>query len=242
MTVFHEWEDAMMKTLGVLAGLLLLPSVVWAVPVLKFDDPLVPGGTVTYDGAGGPAIGTDILFQSIQGLDTPLNAGVTLACVGCELDFVTDANLSEGPPLWNFGPGGTLTLTGAVPGLGLPAGTVLLSGTFVGTPNEIIGVDFGLFAAVGTDTKDPTLAAFYGLTPTDFTLGTTSIQAILLPDASGAFAGTVVNADLNNTQPGLREVPVPLPATVWLLGLGVLGLCLKKARQDDADGSTTLSA
>jgi hypothetical protein len=228
--MFHKWEDAMTKRLGFLAALLLLPSVVWAVPVLKFDDPLVPGGTVTYDGTGGPAIGTDILFQSIQGLDTPLNAGVTLACVGCELDFVTGPNLSQGPPLWDFGPGGTLTLTGALPGLGLPAGTLLVSGTFEGTPNEIIGVNFGLFAAVGADTKDPTLAAFYGLTPTDFTLGTTSIQAILLPDASGAFAGAVVNADLNNTQPGAREVPVPLPATAWLVGLGLIGLGVRARR------------
>jgi hypothetical protein len=209
----------MRMRLGLLIGLLIMPMTALAVPVLKFDDPTLPGGTVTYDGAGGPAIGTNILFQSIQGLGTPLNADVTLACVGCELDFVTGANVSEGPPLWNFGPGGTLTLTGAIPGVGLPAGTVLLSGTFVGTPNEISGEDFGLFVAVGTDTKDATLAGFFGLTATDFIVATTSIQAILLPDATGAFTGTVVNADLNNLQ-----AVVPMPATAWLLALGLLAV------------------
>jgi hypothetical protein len=213
----HPEEEISMMTpiLGLLVSLLLVPPLAWAIPVLKFDDPITPGGTVTYDGAGGPAIGTNILFQSITGLDTPMNAGVTLACVGCELDFVTGANLSEGPPLWDFGPGGTLTLIGAIPGLGLPAGTTLLSGTFLGTPNEIVGTEFGLFAAVGSDVKDPTLAAFFGL-GTDFVVGTTSIHTILLPDATGAFAGTVVNADLNNRSTAV----VPMPPAAWLTGLG----------------------
>jgi hypothetical protein len=194
--------------------------------ILKFDDPTLPGGLVSYDGAGGPAVGADILFQSIQGLDTPLNSGVTLACDGCLLDFTTGANLSEGPALWNFGGGGTITLTGAVPALGLPAGTLLLSGTFSGTPNEITGGDsFGLFAAIGTDIKNETLASFFGLDP-DFTFGTTSIQATTLVDpGTGAFSGTVVNADLNNTQ-----AVVPNPMTALLVGLGMAGLVALRRR------------
>jgi hypothetical protein len=205
-----------MKKLVTLALLLGLPALTQAA-ILKFDDPTIPGGVVSYDGAGGPAIGDDILLQSIQGLGTPLNDGVTLDCVGCLLDFTTGANLTEGPALWNFGPGGTITLTGAVPALGLPAGTLLLSGTFAGTPNEITGGDsFGLFAAVGTDVKNATLATFFGLGP-DFTFGTTSIQTTTLVDpATGAFSGTVVNADLNNTQ-----AVVPQAATGLLLGLGL---------------------
>jgi hypothetical protein len=212
----------MKKILGMLVGVLLLPSVVLAVPVLKFDDPILPGGTVTYYGAGGPAIGTNILFQSIQGLETPFNAGVTLTCVGCELDFTTGANLSEGPPLWNFGPGGAMTLTGAIPAQGtfpgVPAGTMLLSGAFTGTPNEIIGESFGLFAALGVDVKNETLATFFGL-PTSFIVATTSIQGPVTTEATGAFAGTVVNADLNNL-----AVAVANPATAWLVGLGLMGL------------------
>jgi hypothetical protein len=204
---------------------LCLPAVAQAA-ILKFDDPVVPGGTVTYDGAGGPAIGDDILFQSIQGLGTPLNDGVMLDCVGCLLDFTTGANISEGPALWNFAGGGLISLIGAVPALGLPAGTLLLNGFFAGTPNEITGGDsFGLFAAVGTDVKNPTLATFFGLGP-DFTFGTTSIQTTTLVDpATGAFSGTVVNADLNNTQ-----AVVPNPMTVLLLGMGMVGLVAMQRR------------
>jgi hypothetical protein len=215
----------MTRFLGFLAGLLLLPSLAHAA-ILKFDDPTLPGGSVSYDGAGGPAIGTDILFQSIQGLDTPANNLVTLQCVGCTLDFTTGANLTEGPALWNFDDGGTITLTGAVPALGLPAGTVLLSGTFAGTPNEITGGDsFGLFAAVGTDIKNTTLASFFGLGP-DFTFGTTSIQTTTLVDpVTGAFSGSVVNADLNNTQ-----AVVPAPMTALLVGLGMGLVALRRRR------------
>jgi hypothetical protein len=219
-----------MKTfLGLLAaGVLLGTSLVAQAAILKFDDPVTPGGTVSYDGLGGAALGDTILLQSIQGLGTPLNDGMTLDCVGCALNFTTGANLTEGPTLWNFGPGGTITVTGAVPALGIPAGTTLLSGTFSGTPNEITGGDgFGLFAAVGTDSKDETLAAFFGLDPTGFTFGTTNIQTATTVGANGSFTGTVVNADLNNTQ----AAAVPSPMTGLLLGLGMLVLGLPSVRR-----------
>jgi hypothetical protein len=209
--------------LGLLAGVLLSTSLAHAIPNLKFDDGATPGGTVSYDGAGGPAIGTDIIFTTITGIDTPANAGVELACTGCLLNFETGNNVSEGPALWNFGPGGTITVTGAVAALGLPAGTTLLSGTFSGTPNEIQAGVLGLFAAGGVDVKDPILAAFFGLTP-DFVHATTSIQAPLTVGADASFTGPVVNADLNNLQ-----IPVPVPATGLLLGLGLLLMGLPSA-------------
>jgi hypothetical protein len=101
----------------------------------------------------------------------------------------------------------TVALTGGVPELGIADGSTLLSGVFAGNPREAIGPEenFGLFLSTGPDTKHPTLAAFFGLDPQTFTFATTNIQAISAVDeATGAFTGSVVNADQNNT-----AAPVP---------------------------------
>jgi hypothetical protein len=217
----------MKETLGFLAGLLLLPSIAWAIPAIVFDTtPGGAGGTLTYDGAGGPAIGTDIVFVNIQGNDTPANSGVTLACVNCSLDFTTGANTQEGPPGWIWDGGGSFTLTGDVPSLGL-TGATLLSGTFTATANTpgMAGETTGLFFALGTDVKDSTLASFYGLSPTGFTFANTEIAlGTLTVDATtGAFSAIPNQADIINTQ-----AIVPNPMTVMLLGLGMTGLVLRK--------------
>ena len=101
----------------------------------------------------------------------------------------------------------------------LPAGTLLLSGSFSGTPNELAqGGALALFAAGGLDTKNTSLAAFFGLGP-DFVHATTSVQSSLTVGADGSFSGTVINADLNNL-----SAAVPLPASLLLLGAGLLAV------------------
>jgi hypothetical protein len=209
---------------GLLAGLLLLPSTALAIPSIVIDtNPGGGGGTLTYDGAGGPAIGTDIVFVNLSGVDTPLNNAVTLACVNCALDFTTGANLQEGPgQLWVWDGGGSFTLTGDIPALGL-VGATLLTGTFTGTPNTpgLAGTDpNALFLALGTDTKDSTLASFYGLGP-DFVFANTEIAlgTFTSDPVTGAFAAVPNQADIVNAAQA-----VPSPATWLLLGLGMAGL------------------
>jgi hypothetical protein len=208
-------------TIVALVLLLLAAGPVAAAPILKFDDPVGPGGIVAWPGAG-PITGVDIQFQSIVGLDTPANAGAVLDCVGCLLDFTTGAATATlgGSILVSALPGGSITLTGAISALGLPAGTLLLSGSFTGTPTEVLGPgrDFGLFLGAGDDTKDPTLAEFFGLDPLAFRFGTTSIQSVLgaVDEVTGAFSGAVVNADLNNT-----SVLVPNPMSLVFLAVGL---------------------
>jgi hypothetical protein len=221
-----------MKSVGV-ALMVALPMSAGADPILKFDDPVMPGGTVSYAGTGGPALGQDILFQSILGLDTPANTGVTLDCVGCLLNFQTGNNTVEGAlggAPWQFAGGGQITIVGSIPTLGIGPGTTLLSGSFSGVGVELVSsVTFGTFSGAGFDTKHPQLAAFYGLAE-QFQFATTAIQAALQANGNGAFSGTVVNADLNNTA-AAPPTQVPYPATALLIGACLVGASLIRRRR-----------
>jgi hypothetical protein len=214
----------MKKALATLALLLVMPSAALAIPTLAFDTtPGGAGGSLTYDGAGGPAIGADIVFVNLASNgETPLNPNTTLDCVGCSLAFTTGANLVEGPELWTWAGGGSFVLTGTIPSIGINAPVALISGTFTGTANTpgLAGADpDGLFIGVGVDTKDPTLAAFFGLGP-NFNFANTEIALDTFDSnpLTGSFEATPNQADIINTQ----EVEVPLPSTGLLVGLGLL--------------------
>src|SRR5687768_4296997 len=71
-------------------------------------DQIIDGGTLSYDGAGGALVGTDISMDTITASGVP-NPGI-LTCVGCVLNFTTGANTLEGPAFWNFASGGTFTI------------------------------------------------------------------------------------------------------------------------------------
>jgi hypothetical protein len=216
----------MKKALATLALLLLVPSAALAVPTLTFDTtPGGAGGTLTYDGAGGAAIGDGIVFVDIASNgDTPLNPNTTLDCVACTLHFETGLNNQEGPgQLWTWDGGGTFTLTGTVPSIGINAPVALISGSFVATANTpaVAGADpNALFIAIGIDTKDPALTTFFGLGP-NFNFANTEIAlgTFISDPVTGAFTAVPNQADIINTQ-----AVVPFPATGLLLGLGLLVL------------------
>ena len=203
----------------------LLVSPLFAAPVLKFDDPLNPGGLISYDGTlGQPIIGTDIQFQTITGIGTPLNSGVTLACLGCLLDFATGGVTAEGPSEWAALGGGTLSITGAIPALGLAAGTTLASGSFFDAPlNPTVTAagTSGEFTGFGEDSKHETLADFFGLgddfvfLATEIALTTTRIDV-----TDGSFSATPNNSDFNNAAVG---VAAPASGLLMLLGALILG-------------------
>jgi hypothetical protein len=219
----------MKKILSLLAGVLLLPSVALAIPAIVFDTvPNGAGGLMTYDGAGGPLLAADIVFVEIAGVDTPLNSGAALACVNCLLDFTTGLNTQEGPPLWTWDGGGTFTLTGDVPALGL-VGATLIQGTFTATESTpgLAGTDItALFIGLGVDTKDSTLAGFYGLGPS-FNFANTEIALTTFsPDPlTGGFNAVPNQADIVNTA---QAQVVPWPMSGMLLGLGLAALRFRR--------------
>lgn len=211
--------------------LALLPGMAAALPIVSFDQVGAQSGTASYDGVGGPFSGRDIDFDTISGVDTPLNNGAVLECRDCILTFDTGANITEAPT-YTWGGGGSLSITGdAYDGVTLIASGILASGSFLGggtgaagtVSTSIIG-DSGLFTGVGLDAKHPDLVDFFGL-PEDFVF----VQSVLslggcVLAGNGGFDCDVSNADFDNAS------LIPAPGVVGLMGVGLLALGVARRR------------
>jgi hypothetical protein len=211
--------------IGAIAAVLALAASPVLAATITFDQAL-DSGTLTYNGTGGPLVGTGIGFQTITPSATdppPFNAGTSLGCGGCMLNFTTGNNISEGPALWTFAGGGTFTLTGTIPALGIVVPTVILEGTFTGNPLAFSAGGSLTFGGGGIDMKVPELALFYwGIVapppPNDqiFMFSNTEITAVPTFTGNGGFSAVITEADISN------RVPEPASGLLLLLGLGSL--------------------
>ncbi|MDR7415093.1 MAG: hypothetical protein QN193_07020 [Armatimonadota bacterium] len=203
-------------------------AVAGAVPVLDFNmDATHPAGaSISYAGGTNPLVGINISVDNVTGLGTPLNSGITLTIVGGILNFTTGNLIGSTSTSWLFGGGGSITLVGKIPDLGINTLTTLLSGTWTSASVFKIGDTFRIVGGTFVDTKLKALTDYFGL-PDGVTLylGNINLSFSATGSPPNAFSSTrVLSGDLLNTP----RVPEPsaglLFASALASALGAVSL------------------
>ena len=200
--------------------------------IIELDDVFDMGGELSYDGEGGALVGTDLVLDMILGIDTPANSGLALNCIDCKLNFTTGDNILEGPPVYIFGAGGSLTITGTVETQGGMtifdvADGPFLTGSFT---EDVVGLGTSsalTFTSIGVDQIASQITSYFGVNTNDFTFAQTSIA---MSDVSilgnGGFVGEVDDVDMVN------NAIVPEPATLFGLGVVTAGLVTSRRQKN----------
>ncbi len=205
-------------------AMFLTPVMVKADPFLDFNiDVNQPNGAaISFAGGSNPLKGVNIGVDNVTGKNTLLHKNVTVdfhltnPTDGAILTFTTGNFTPSGPGDWNFVGGGSISID-------LPLATGgslnLLSGSFNSAKVTAGGDTFNVAISAFTDFKNTRLLNFYGL-PTGvpyFGNFNISFDANASP-GSGFTSIDVLSGDLKNR--------VPEPATMLLLGSGLLGMGL----------------
>lgn len=221
-------------------GILLLSVPAMALPSLNFNVGFTNVGSISFAGTPAPLVGTDIPVDTVLGIDTPLNSAVYVDCIDCFLSFETGGFTGFSAPFWYFADGGSITLIGGVDlnggGIGagdIPLGTMLLSGFFTG-PQTVtdLGSEMKIAGAAFMDTKDSDLTGFYGLPGGSAIYDGGFNFFFTAPQNNLSFTSNVIlNGSINNTPYDGTPAPVPEPATLLLLGSGLVGLVFFRRRR-----------
>jgi hypothetical protein len=210
--------------------LLALASGAQAAGVLDFDIMTtgLQGSSISYAGGANPLVGSDLTVLGVTGGNgAPSNDGAMLSITNGLLSFTTGNLVSFNGTTWDFGGGGTVTITGTIPSQTPTGGSyssfggvtgTLLSATFYGASvTSVMGQSYqtlGLFF----DPPNSALASYFGLPANDYSgfFGLTFTGTTGPVGSDGAFQTSddfVGSGDTSTT-------PVPAPGFLVLLCSG----------------------
>lgn len=216
-------------------------ALTFAVPAraafLSFNlQPQTGDGRISYAGGSTALVGKNLGLASINGLDTPSHDKESLVVENGALAFNTGpftgttpdgTSVASAAKDWNFGSGGSVTLTGGIPALGIPAGSNLLSGTFSdpSTVRPLGGNDLKVQGAAVLSDVNKQLAQYFGLQTGVMYTGGISTLFSAAGNAPSGFSSTGYTAGQVTTTP----VPEPGTLALFALTLGCVAALRRRA-------------